>query len=654
MHRARLLALICLVAVAQAIGPAFADDKSVPFTIRITSPLGRTGIPGPVRIVAQIAHREDTTLGPVRFFMDGQLLGEDGEGPAYAVVWNDDNPFLDHTFAVAVADVSGRSATDQITLKGFEVSDETRINSVLVETTVKDKTGRFVGGLAERHFNVFEDGVPQKLDLVQTEEVPTTFALLVDSSQSMSYRMDFVRDAARRLSDFLRPKDKVIVVPFSKTLGPLTGPTDDKATIIGAIDAMRSAGGTAIYDALIATAKRMDGLEGRHAIVLLTDGYDENSKHTRADALAAVRKADATIYSVGIGGTAGISLEGRDMLKVIATESGGQAYFPVRDEQLPFVQERVASDVQNRYLLSYTPSNQEPDGRWRAIRVAMGDNSLAVRAKTGYFSPSPPPVRPVLEFLVLDRNRRFVDVTASDLVVTEDGEIQEVDTFQEAVSPVSIVLVLDASGSMRKQVEAVKAAGNEFIKSLREEDGLMVLSFNDRTTFHNDLTTRRESSVEAVNKYQVNGGTALYDAVGDALQRLSTVPGRRVVVVMSDGKDENNAGTGPGSRRTLDEMLDMVGDVGATVYAIGFGEKADRAVMEQLAGMSGGEALFPMDGASLLTDFQRVVESLRRRYVISYTSTNYERDGAWRDVKIESTSPDMIIRSRGGYVAPKK
>ena len=180
------------------------------------------------------------------------------------------------------------------------------------------------------------------------------------------------------------------------------------------------------------------------------------------------------------------------------------------------------------------------------------------------------------------------------------------------------------------------------------------MMFADKAGFAHDLTTRRDWSLEAVDKYVANGGTALYDAVYDALSRLKGIEGRRVVVVMTDGRDENNPGTAAGSVHTFAQVLDRLKETDAIVFSVGLGPRIDRPVLQQLADVSGGEAYFPQDVSVLGADFNRVLETLRRRYVISYTSTNSTRDGAWRKVEIRSSRSGVAIASRGGYFAPAK
>jgi len=641
--------------VAQAPAPqAPVPQAPSPLVVRITSPLGRTGATGAVRIVAQVTPDGKDEVLAVRFYVDGVQLGEVHKGPPWGIDWTDDSPLDKREIRVDAVDSAGHVGSDSVTLPALEIVDHAEVSSVYVETSVQDKSGRFVTGMGPQGFQLTEDDVPQKLDLVRSEKLPATFTLLIDSSSSMSRRIDFVRDAAANLAGYLRPNDRIIVAPFSKHLEAVTGPTDDRQTVSDAIAAIEPGGGTAILNALSDTAKLISGVNGRHAIILLTDGYDEHSTASFDDALADVQRSGAAVYVVGIGGVAGISLKGERFLRQLASDTGGRAFFPSREIELRPIHELVASEVTLRYVITYTPTNQKVDGAWRKIAVKTMDPELKVRARPGYFAPKPPPVRPTIEFTLTDTNPTPHDMTIDELQVVEDGVPQKLEAFQEATTPVSIVFALDASGSMKKAAEPLKAAARSFVEQVRPEDSLATLLFSDKVRFEHDLTTRRDWSLDAINHYVANGGTALYDAVYDSLSRLKGIEGRRIVIVMTDGRDENNPGTAPGSAHSFAEVLEHLKKVDATVFTVGLGPKIDRPVLDQLAAVSGGEAYFPQDVSVLATDFNRILETLRRRYVISYTSTNSTRDGAWRKVDITSVRSGISVASRGGYFAPAK
>ncbi len=621
--------------------------------VQITSPLGRTGVVSKVRIVAQIRVPQDRAPIHAWFYVDGKLVGEVNQGPPYAVDWVDENPFEQREIVVQAQDARGQTASDTVVLKPFEITDQSEVTSVLLEAGVYDEHGRFVAKLDPSSFVVRENGEPQKTDTVAQQSVPTTIVLLVDNSQSMGRRMDFVRAAAERLGDALSQHDKIIVVPFNKALGTITGPTNDAKTIGEAIAAMHGEGGTAIVDALLESTGLFKGAEGRRAVILITDGYDEHSTGDFGEVVKKAQEEQIGVYIVGIGGVAGISLKGERMLRELAEKTGGSVFFPLRETMLRDVSDAVSIDVYGRYLISYTPSDRKKDGTWRAISVEVpGD--YRVRTREGYFAPSPPPIRPTLEFTVRNSADEYLNVAPGDVEVLEDGIVQKVDTFQEAVEPVSMVLALDSSGSMVKAADAVKQAARDFVGIVRPEDSLALMMFADNPTFAHTLATNRQWTLDAIDDYKPLGGTALYDTLYNALMTLKTVEGRRAIVVLTDGKDENNPGTAPGSEHTIAEVLDLLKTVNAVVFPIGLGTKVEHDVLQRLAAESGGTAYFPTDVSLLDAQYREVVENLRRRYVISYTSSNGMHDGSWRKVEIRSRIAGLQITTRGGYFAPRE
>jgi Ca-activated chloride channel family protein len=640
--------------VAAAAYTAVAAQSPAPPTpiVRITSPMGRTGTTAPVRIVAQVQYADAAPPGQVRFFVDKQLLGS-VQRPPYALEWVDENPFERREIAVEAVDSLGHAVMDRIVLEPFEVTEVADVASVLLEASVQDKRGRFVRNIDGSAFSVFENGVKQSLDLVSQEVVGATFALLVDSSASMSRRMDFVQRTAATLAGYMTARDRMLIAPFAKEIRAVTGPTSDRATIVEAVRAIQPAGGTAILDSLSKLPGILASSEGRRAVILITDGYDEHSSTSFAEALTAVKSSGATVYVVGIGGVAGISIKGERLLRQLAVETGGRFFFPSRDSELAEVHDVLTQDVQNRYLISFTPQDQKADGTWRALTVATTDPEHVVRTRPGYFARKPPPIRPVIEFTAADEAGQYLDLTAGDIEIIENGDVQKLELFQEAVEPVSIVLALDASGSMKKKEADVIASAREFVSALRPQDKLAVVLFADHPVFTHDLTEKREAAIAALDLYRASGGTALFDTLAEALLYLKRAQGRRVVVVMTDGRDENNPGTGPGSVRQFRDVAELIEDTGTLMFGIGLGVNVDRETLEQIAELSGGRALFPADVTKLAAQYQRVVDDLRRRYVVGYTSSHIQHDGSWRSVQIRVKElPTAMIRSAGGYMAP--
>ena len=544
-----MAALCGAVALAQP-----ADPPST--TVRITSPLGRTGVPGVIRVVAQVQTQVEGGVLPVRFFVDGAPIGADDDGPPYAVEWTDENPYEAREIRVDAEPAPGVVVSDTVKLPPLEILEETSVSSVLVEATVQDKDGRYISWLEKGDFSITEDGVRRSLDLVQLQDIPTTFTLLIDSSQSLNRRMEMVKAAAKRLASELRKGDRVIVAPFRTAVESTTGPTDDGPTIAEAIAAIRSRGGTAILDALTTLPEMFSAVEGRHVVILLTDGYDENSSTTYDDAIRALQRLQATVYVVGIGGVAGISLKGETLLRRIATQMGGRAFFPNREDQLPNVHATVAADAFRRYLLSYTPKNQEADGTFRTIGLDHRHSRV----------PDPHP-RGLLRAQAAageadDRIRRRSTRRAAPRICrpttwssSKTASSQKVESFQEAVAPMAIALVMDTSGSMRRAMDTAKQAARSFVTALRPADPLALVRFSDRVVFEHELSDRRQTTLDAIDRLEANGGTALFDALYDSMSYLKKREGRRAIVLLSDGRDENNPGTAPGSVHTVADAL---------------------------------------------------------------------------------------------------
>jgi VWFA-related protein len=646
-RRLAALATACLAATLLFAAPADAASA-----LRITSPVGRTGLTGTIRIVVRLDGDQPAEPPKVEFYVDKMHLSDDTDGPPYEALWNDDNPFERREISVRAELPSGEVLTDSVTLDSLSVAEAVEVTSVAVEASIVDAKGHFVRNLSASDFQLLENDVAQQIDVVSQRREPALFVLLVDSSQSMALRYDEVRAAARRFLEPLHPDDVVVVAPFSRELTGYTGPTRDHATIIDAIGAIRPSGGTAILDALRSVVSQLSTQYERRAVVLITDGYDEHSTSEFEEAVHEAQNASVTVYVVGLGGVAGISLKGEKLLGTLAEQTGGRAWFPRDNRQLVNAYAATAEDVQHRYLVTYTPANQRRDGTWRAITIKTNDPALRVRARDGYTAPMAPPVRASFEFGAVGTGEQAPRITLDDIQILEDGVQQKADTFHEVALPVTIMLALDSSGSMVRSAERAQEAARGFVMAARPEDQIGMILFADKSEYVHSPTERRDWSLQAIDAYKAVGGTALYDAMYDSLAQLEGVKGRRVVVVVTDGRDENAASNGPGSLRTWEDVLRKLQQIDAAVYAVGIGSRVDRQTLQELADRSGGGAYFPSDVTALAGDYQRILDELRRRYVVGYESTNRTRNGQWRKVQIRARVPDVTVRSRDGYFAP--
>jgi Mg-chelatase subunit ChlD len=311
----------------------------------------------------------------------------------------------------------------------------------------------------------------------------------------MALRYSAVRAAAAQMLEPLHPDDEVIVAPFARAITAVTGPTRDHATVLDAISAIQPAGGTAILDAIQQVVKGLPSNYERRAVVLITDGYDEHSTAEFDATIEVLRRSNVTLYVIGLGGVAGISLKGERLLSQLAEQTGGRAWFPLDRRRLAEAYATTAEDVQQRYLLTYTPKNQRRDGTLRRILITTTTPDLVIRARESYTAPMAPPVRTAMEFTAIGEGQQAAVLTPEDLEVLEDGVAQKVDTFQEAVLPVTFMLALDASGSMTRSAERAQQAAREFVGALRPEDPLGMILFADRAEYIHSQMVQRDHSL---------------------------------------------------------------------------------------------------------------------------------------------------------------
>jgi Ca-activated chloride channel family protein len=280
-------------------------------------------------------------------------------------------------------------------------------------------------------------------------------------------------------------------------------------------------------------------------------------------------------------------------------------------------------------------------------------------------TPTPPPltVEAGVEVVsvtavVHDKAGKFVSgLGPADVEVFEDGQRQEVSYFREARGdgekiPLSVVLVLDASGSMRNNLHFLQEAALTFVHKLEDVDKALVVQFNESIKGSADFTGdvgRLEQFVEALQAW---GGTSLNDAIHYGLNRIRDEPGRKAVIVFSDGADTT-------SSLKEDEVLDYARAVEATVYCVGIrGEsglmaRSPRGFLRRIARETGGAFFFPDKVGELVRIFSEISDELHQHYLLAYTPRR-DADGTWRTIDVRLKRKDTEVRVRKGYFAVKR
>ncbi|HWO01987.1 MAG TPA: VWA domain-containing protein [Blastocatellia bacterium] len=292
---------------------------------------------------------------------------------------------------------------DESTRPATEGQDEKpiklRAELVTVITSVTDPAGNQVNDLTQKDFTLYEDNVPQDIaGLYREGQLPLRLIFLFDTSSSIRHRFDFEqRAAAQFFRKVLQPGDKAAIMSVASDPRLEMGFTENVDQLVGTLAQLKPQGATALYDALISAARYLRPAEGRHVMVLLSDGTDTVSSSTLAHALTEIQKSDAVIYGVhstGVAPSANVQdLAGEFVLKAICEDTGGRAFFPpIYEEQkreardLDEIYKRLAADVRAQFVLTYYSKNEPKQGAFRTIRVEVKRPGLQVRSRRGYYS----------------------------------------------------------------------------------------------------------------------------------------------------------------------------------------------------------------------------------------------------------------------------
>jgi Ca-activated chloride channel family protein len=253
--------------------------------------------------------------------------------------------------------------------------------------------------------------------------------------------------------------------------------------------------------------------------------------------------------------------------------------------------------------------------------------------------------------VVHERGRFIKGLPASAFRLREDNVVQKITHFSAEGSPLELVIAVDVSQSMTQAMPQLKTSVKKFLSALGPNDQVTLTAFNDNMFTLTRRDTTPAQRVRAVDRLAPWGGTALYDVIVKGLQQLSKQPGRRVLVVFSDGDDKS-------SHATLQAVEQAVRSSDATLFMVALGSGVRnvkiKSSIDRLVEMSGGRALFVERSDQLDGPFAEIVEELSNQYLIGYESTNAKRDGAWRAITIELPDHRYSVRARQGYNAPKK
>src|SRR3989449_6134787 len=264
-----------------------------------------------------------------------------------------------------------------------------------VHVSVTDEKDRPIGNLTKENFRVFEDQTEQKLSVFKHEDFPVSLGLVIDNSRSMEPRKERLDAAALSFVRKSNHEDETFIVHFDDAARLDRDFTDSIPLLEESLASVTPYGQTAIYDALILGLEHMHySMHPKKALLLITDGIDNSSKHTLTEAVEATQQSHVAVYTVGLLSASG-GQKAEDSLLRIAEASGGRAFFPVTVDEARADMERVARDLREQYTLGYIPSNPTRSGQWRSVRVEIipprgmpRTTKLYANYRHGYYGPA--------------------------------------------------------------------------------------------------------------------------------------------------------------------------------------------------------------------------------------------------------------------------
>ena len=271
------------------------------------------------------------------------------------------------------------------------------VDVVSLNVTVTDRDGRFVTDLDQAHFAVYEDGVQQEINFFTKTQLPVALALLIDTSASMDEKMTTAQEAAIGFAQRLRPEDLAEIVDFDSRVNILQPFTSDVELLERAIQRTAAGGSTSLYNAIyialreLARAPLRQADLRREAVIVLSDGEDTSSLVSFEEVLDLAKRSNTAIFSIGLQSDESRSRTGfREadfVLRQLAQETGGRAFFPERIEELPAIYRRISDELSSQYSVGYISANPLRNGQWRRVIVRVDRQAVSARTRQGYYAP---------------------------------------------------------------------------------------------------------------------------------------------------------------------------------------------------------------------------------------------------------------------------
>ena len=386
----RLIVIVAVVGLSAIAGvegsPGVQEKSAADLAIRIVSPEPDSYLVGAVRLRAIVEPaRRVRSVSRVMFYADGRLVCTLMDPTRAECPWDAGAHIKEHVLRAVAELVGGGRVVASVRTKGLDIVEAVSVEVVQVTAVVSDG-GRFIKGLPQSEFRLFEDGVPQRITHFSSEGSPLELVIAVDVSESMTPAMPQLKTSVKKFLAALGPSDQVTLTAFNDNLFTLTRRETSAEQRLRAVDRLAPWGGTALYDVIVRGLQLLSNQPGRRVLVVFSDGDDRTSHATIESVEQAVRASDATLFMVALGrGVRNANL--KNSIERLVDLSGGRALFVERSDRLdqPFAE--ILEELANQYLLGYQTTNSKRDGSWREIKLELRKESHSVRARQGYRAP---------------------------------------------------------------------------------------------------------------------------------------------------------------------------------------------------------------------------------------------------------------------------
>ncbi len=353
------------------------------FDLKLVEPRRGKRYASSLRARAEIVVPEGRSLERVEFFLNETLVATLFQEPFVQPIVLP--PGLDVGYVRAVAYLPDGNATeDLVFINAPDYLEELEIQFVELYTTVLDKQGRPVEGLAEEQFTVFEDDVRQSIARFElVEDLPIHVGILIDNSASMTGTLGEVRKAA--LSFFqqaITPRDRAAVITFNAFPNLAVELTNNRSALGSGLAGLVAEGQTALYDSVMFSLYYFTGIKGQRAIMVLSDGKDESSRFDFEDTLEYARRAGITIYSIGFRL---YDPGARGKLTRLADETGGRAFHIRNIAELEVIYSQIQRELRSQYLIAYQSTNTDEGEGFRAVELKLDRKDVEVKTLSGYY-----------------------------------------------------------------------------------------------------------------------------------------------------------------------------------------------------------------------------------------------------------------------------